>query len=352
MRIPHCFREARPDDLADEDPIEQIGDKLLSRRPKGEAEVESREDYEDSLCQPSGGEEEDEHEHGHGVRAAKVEEEHPWETVRCDYEAPSDLARLVFCVPLHNNRSAEVLDALQQVYIELRSLNLPVLRFHTDRGREFCNAKVRAWFHHPGVRTTTREANAPQQNGTAEQAIRWLKARARTLLRQAKAGSELWPWAMATAATQQRSQQLGLKSKLAAPFGARCSVRLKFFHNQKGDLEDRWVEGMCLGLSPTVNDGHVVPRNDGKDNGFAQTLHVRTNLVSPDPPPLEFVGDSLEPEHPPPRFRFKGKQGLDELLVEDSLPAPPLPPPAEAPAPEGPVPVEEEEEVARVARVT
>ena len=149
--------------------------------------------------------------------ALPVEEEHPWETVRCDYEAPSDLARLVFCVPLHNNRSAEVLDALQQVYIELRSLNLPVLRFHTDRGREFCNAKVRAWFHHRGVRTTTREANAPQQNGTAEQAIRRLKARARTLLRQAKAGSELWPCAMATAATQQRSQQLGLKSKLAAP---------------------------------------------------------------------------------------------------------------------------------------
>ena len=57
------------DDLADEDPIEQIGD------PKGEAEVESREDYEDSLYQPSGCEEEDEHEHGHGVRAAKVEEE-------------------------------------------------------------------------------------------------------------------------------------------------------------------------------------------------------------------------------------------------------------------------------------
>ena len=153
------------DDLADEDPIEQIGDKLLSRGPKGEAEVESREDYEDSLYQPSGDEEEDEHEHGHGVRAAKVEEEHLWETVRCDYEAPSDLARLVFCVPLHNNRGAEVLDALQQVYIELRSLNLPVLRFHTDRGREFCNAKVRAWFHHRGVRTTTREANAPQQNG-------------------------------------------------------------------------------------------------------------------------------------------------------------------------------------------
>ena len=109
---------------------------------------------------------------------------------------------------------------------------------------------------------------------------------------------------------------------------------------------------MYLGLSPTVNDGHVVLRNNGKGNGFVQTFHVRTNLVSPDPPPLEFVGDSLEPEHPPPRFRIKGKQGLDELLAEDSLPAPPLPPRAEAPALEGLVPVEVEEEVVRVARVS
>ena len=37
--------------------------------------------------------------------AVRLEEDHPWETVRCDCEAPSDLARLVFCVPLRNNRS-------------------------------------------------------------------------------------------------------------------------------------------------------------------------------------------------------------------------------------------------------
>ena len=145
--------------------------------------------------------------------------------------------------------------------------------------------------------------------------------------------------AMAAAATQQRSQQLGLKSKLAAPSGARCSVRLKFFH--KGDLEDRWVEGMYLGLSPTVNNGHVVLRNDGKG-------HVRTNLVSPDPPPLKFVGDSLEPEHPPPRFRIKGKQGLDERLLKTRCQHLRY----EAPPPEGPVSAGEEEELARVARVS
>ena len=327
-----------------------------SRPPEGDPGAEEREDYQDPLYSPSGSEaeeeqEEEEEEDGKRVRAAKVKEEYPWETTRCEYEAPSDFARLVFCVPLHSNNSAHVMEALQQVYIELRSLNLPVLRFHTNRGREFCNSRVRAWFHHRGVRTTTREADAPQQNGAAEQAIRWLKARARTLLRQAGAGSELWPCAMATAATQQRAQQLGLKSKLAAPFGAKCSVRLKFFHKMKGDIEDRWVEGKYMGLSPSVNDGHVVLRNDGKGNGFVQTLHVRTKLFTPEPPPLEFVGDSLEPEHPPPRLRVRGKRALEELLGEDEVP-PPLPPPAEAPRPEGFVLHSEEEEPLRVARVS
>ena len=336
------------DDLAD-NPSE-------SRPLEGDPGAEEREDYQDPLYSPSVSEveeeqEEEEEEDGKRVRAAKVKEEYPWETMRCEYEAPSDFARLVFCVPLHSNNSAHVMEALQQVYIELRSLNLPVLRFHTDRGREFCTSRVRAWFHHRGVRTTTREADAPQQNGAAEQAIRWLKARARILLRQAGAGSELWPCAMATAATQQRAQQLGLKSKLAAPFGAKCSVRLKFFHKMKGDIEDRWVEGKYMGLSPSVNDGHVVLRNDGKGNGFVQTLHVRTKLFTPEPPPLEFVGDSVELEHPPPRLRVRGKRALEELLGEDEVP-PPLPPPAEAPRPEGFVLHSEEEEPLRVARVS
>ena len=172
------------DDLAD-NPSE-------SRPPEGDAGAEEREDYQDPLYSPSGSEVEEEHEEeeeedGKKVRAAKVKEEYAWETTRCEYEAPSDFARLVFCVPLHSNNSAHV---MQQVYIELRSLNLPVLRFHTDRGREFCNSRVRAWFHHRGVRTTTPEADAPQQNGAAEQAIRWLKARARTGLSY---GRVPWP---------------------------------------------------------------------------------------------------------------------------------------------------------------
>ena len=79
---------------------------------------------------------------------------------RCELQRPPDMARLVFAVPLHTNKGDDILNALQQVYISLRSLNLPVLRFHTDRSREFFNRKTRAWFHERGVRTTTTEGDA------------------------------------------------------------------------------------------------------------------------------------------------------------------------------------------------
>ncbi|CAE7579192.1 GIP [Symbiodinium sp. CCMP2592] len=66
------------------------------------------EDYEDSLYEPSLAEEEEEAE-GEGVEgprefAAKVAEEHPWESARCELETPPDMARLVFAVPLHTNK--------------------------------------------------------------------------------------------------------------------------------------------------------------------------------------------------------------------------------------------------------
>ena len=313
------------------------------------AEGAPSEHYEESLYEPSLTSEEAGEEGVEGPRefAAKVVEEHPWESDRCELQRPPDMARLVFAVPLHTNKGDDILNALQQVYISLRSLNLPVLRFHTDRSREFFNKKTRAWFHERGVRTTTTEGDVPQQNGSAENTVRWLKARARTLLTSGEVDSSLWPCAIMTAAAQQRAQQLGMKSKLAIHFGGKCSVKRKFF-SKKGDLEDRWVEGKYMGLSPSVNDGHIVLRSDGVGNGFVQTLHVRTRLVSPDPPPLQFVGDSLEEEHSAPPRRVRGKRSSGER--PDHVVAP-LPPPAEAPHPEGFVPLFEEES-ARVARLS
>ena len=104
---------------------------LKSRPPEGDPGAEEREDYQDPLYSPSGSEveeeqEEEEEEDGKRVRAAKVKEEYPWETTRCEYEAPSDFARLVFCVPLHGNNSAHVAASVHRAkVVELARVEVP-----------------------------------------------------------------------------------------------------------------------------------------------------------------------------------------------------------------------------------
>ena len=167
------------------------------------------------------------------------------------------------------------------------------------------NKATRRWFASQLVRVTTTEGDAPAQNGSAERTIRWLKTRARTLLRAADFPPSLWACAMRAAAAQQRSEVLGIATKLAAPFGAKCLVRVKAYTSvaaAKGEIAERWISGRYAGLSPTVNEGHLVYRDDGKGNGFAQSLHVRTKVVEPPECPEQFEGESV-----PVRRRIVGK---------------------------------------------
>ena len=122
------------------------------------------------------------------------------------------------------------------------------------------------------------------------------------MLTQADVGIELWPCAMATAA-QQRAE---VKACTAVWSTLLCEA---VFTDLRGDLGDKWVEGKYMGLSPFVNDGHVVLRKDGLGNGFLQTLHVRTRLVAPEMPPGEWVAEAAAEEEPPPpvRRRITGK---------------------------------------------
>ena len=228
-----------------------------------------------------------------------------WELEYSDLKEPVESERLMFCVPLLDNKSPSVLQGLQQVVLYLRSLNLPVLRLHTDRSREFMNKVVTRWFLSQAIRLTTTEGDAPQQNGTAERAIRWLKSRCRTNLRAAGFPPEHWPVAMRAAAAQQRSEVLGMATKLAAPFGAKCLVRANAYTSvaaAKGEIAESWISGRYAGLSPTVDEGHLVYRDDGKGNGYTQSLHVRTKTLEPPECREQFEGEVV-----PVRRRIVGK---------------------------------------------
>ena len=139
--------------------------------------------------------------------------------------APPELVNLMFAAGLKDDKAPTVLEAMQDVMQDVmlycQSLNIPILRFHSDRGMEFQARASKQWLKNQRIRVTSSEAGAHQTNGAAEATVRWVKQRARTLLLSAKLPQHLWPMAVTTAATMQRSNVLGFETTLAAPFGAK-----------------------------------------------------------------------------------------------------------------------------------
>ncbi|CAE7207787.1 unnamed protein product [Symbiodinium sp. CCMP2592] len=152
----------------------------------GEMSKEDYEEKDDGLAPASGGERDPV---GEDPREKEGEDTEPElkEVPRRDPEEDSDLGgpelvNLIFACGLKDDKAPTVLEAVQDVILYCRALNIPVLRFHADRGMEFRARATRQWLKGEGIRVTTSEAGVHQTNGTAESTIRWLKQRARALL--------------------------------------------------------------------------------------------------------------------------------------------------------------------------
>ena len=72
-------------------------------------------------------------------------QEEDWKKKIADLNKPMELQTLKFSVPLERHRGKEVLEAVQDIYVKLRSLGLPLTRIHSDRGREFRVRPLRKW---------------------------------------------------------------------------------------------------------------------------------------------------------------------------------------------------------------
>ncbi|CAE7310954.1 GIP, partial [Symbiodinium microadriaticum] len=263
-----------------------------------------------------------------GDRGADAEEGEFAEGRKRDPEEDSDLAgpelvNLIFACGLKDDKATTVLEAVQDVVLYCRSLNIPILRFHSDRGMEFRARATRQWLKTEGIRVTSSEPGVHQTNGTAESTIRWLKQRARTLLLAAGLPQHLWPSAMSSAASMQRGDVLGFEPKFAAPYGAKVMVRKRHMEGPKQeDLAPKWVAGVYVGLSDSVSKGHLVYVKDDDGERFIHTLHVRAGLHDPGPVTDEYIA-----EHPePPDRRLRGKSagsgdvvGLSKTQVVDEL---------------------------------
>ena len=229
-----------------------------------------------------------------------------------------ETVNLLFATALPDNKSATVLEAIQDVVMYCWALNIPIVRFHCDRGMEFYAKATRQWIKYHGMRFTTSEGGLHQQNGMVENAVRYVKQRARTLLIGARLPQKLWPQAVVMATTAQRATVLDMEARLAAPFGAKVLVRRREYGGaaepgKPDDLAPRWLEGHYLGLSETVRRGHVVYLSNEDGEKFVHTVNVRVGLE--DPPPLEGELGAELPGPPSRRLREKSRGSGDVVAV-------------------------------------
>ena len=125
----------------------------------------------------------DKHEIVEGDSGAKADDggrSSPEEEAAKSFE-PLEFSVAYFVRPTRSRKSTEVLRALQEIYIDVKMLGLPVSRLHADRAREFRTPAVSEWAASRDILVTRTEGDSPAQNGTAEQAVKYLKARTRIL---------------------------------------------------------------------------------------------------------------------------------------------------------------------------
>ncbi|GJW47739.1 retrovirus-related pol polyprotein from transposon TNT 1-94 [Tanacetum coccineum] len=97
-----------------------------------------------------------------------------------------------------------------------RNLQAQVITVRTDRGTEFLNKTLHAYFKEEGIKHQTSIARTPEQNGVVERRNRTLVEAARTMLSASKLPLSFWAEAVATACyTQNRSIIISTHGKTA-----------------------------------------------------------------------------------------------------------------------------------------
>ncbi|GJV34445.1 retrovirus-related pol polyprotein from transposon TNT 1-94 [Tanacetum coccineum] len=97
-----------------------------------------------------------------------------------------------------------------------RNLQAQVIIVRTDRGTEFLNKTLHAYFKEEGIEHQTSTPRTPEQNGVVERRNRTLVEAARTMLSASKLPLSFWAEAVATACyTQNRSIIISTHGKTA-----------------------------------------------------------------------------------------------------------------------------------------
>ena len=219
--------------------LQDLGFRLCPRDPQDanqeEVEVECPEGEDPMAAQV----EEDDEDAAEAEVVPQHEAEQRWkEFIASDNGVESRV--LSFAVPLVSRKAHHVVEMISWIYARVRSMDIPILRLHTDRAREFASSSFAKWCSNKSILHTMSPGDEPTQNARVERTIGLLKNRVRTLIKASGAAISWWPLALRHAAESMlRSQlwQLGIATPTI--WCSSCS-QVQNLASSRSSLEVSW----------------------------------------------------------------------------------------------------------------
>ena len=236
------------------------------------------------------------------------EGEEAWRRTASKLQEPVPVHDLIFCEPLCSKRSAEVLRAVQRIWVTILGLGLTVRRLHTDGGREFCNRQLDAWVLARDLHHTYSVPSDPKSNGRIENWVKHAKSGIRTLLcSQKEQGAEHWPSAL----RQWTEQRLRRSLKILhvpdpigplPPFGAQVLVKNRQW-TRKTPHDAKAMSGTVVCPAANIPNVSVLVLENGQ-------FYVAPVVYQGVRESLSFQGHVADDIPPAPSRRVRGKTSV------------------------------------------
>ena len=142
---------------------------------------------------------------------------------------------LSFALPIVSRKAHHVIPAVASIYARARSMQVPILRVHTDRAQEFAGTAFRKWCLDRSLWHTMSPGDEPTQNARVERTIGLLKNKVRTSIKASKAPISWWPLALRHSAESMLRDQLwtmGIFTPRLPVFGAAGIAKTKTWHQR------------------------------------------------------------------------------------------------------------------------
>ena len=216
-------------------------------------------------------------------------------------------------IPIEDRSAEKVLDAVIQLYLQLRADGFQIQQLHTDKAREFVARGLLAWCRNRNIYKTSTSGDSPQQNGRAERAVQYVKGRIRVLLLSAGWKASSWPLACWNIHAMERLRRNQRKMDVPA-FGTEVLVRKRYWKSK--ELEPTHEKVWYVAPIPEVH-GHLVVEADG-----ALRVTAYTMAATKEPPENEETWIAIKTEvedredELEVRRRIRGKTAIRTVDVQ------------------------------------